>query len=186
MAQIKTLARKYARGLYKACQPQDLNAVRDLLSAVAELTANEPTVGLILKNPAVSEVNKADVLVALVEKFASDSGALNVGRNLVSNLMRVLVENKRTEAINEVAHSFTEIVAQHFKMSQIEIVSARALDQDECATYESALRQQLAQQTKVAFTVNPELLGGMQVKAGDTVIDGSVSHSLQQLRAALL
>ncbi len=179
MAQVKTVARKYAKGLYEACAPEELLQVRDALSALAKIVADHPSVLAAIKNPAISEADKTAVLLAILEKQSPAA-------KLVPNLMRVLVENKRAAAIAEVASSFEEIVARHFKMSQIHISSARPMESEERSGYENQLRQQLGAQTEVSFSVDPELLGGMQVKAGDTLIDGSVRTSLQQLRTALL
>lgn len=185
MAQVKTVARKYAKGLYEACAPAELLQVRDVLSTLAKVVAEHPAVLAAIKNPAISETDKTAVLLAILERNTSADLGANAAK-FVPNLMRVLVENKRASAIAEVASSFEEIVAHHFKMSQIHISSARPMEADERGGYENQLRQQLGPQTEVTFSVDPELLGGMQVKAGDTLIDGSVRTSLQQLRAALL
>lgn len=187
MAQLQTIARKYAKGLYEACHVTELLAVRQALCEVAQTIAANPSVMQAVKNPAISEADKSAALVAIVAKLASKtSGQSPSITNLVTNLMKVLVQNHRAHAIVEVAASFEEIVARHFKMSQIEISSARQLDSHERSSYEGALRQQLGPQTEVSFSIDPELLGGMQVKAGDVLIDGSVRTSLQQLRTALL
>ena len=179
MAQQKTIARKYAKGLYQACQPSDLMQVKDGLNKLAKTFTDSAAVGSAIKNPAISETDKAAVLLTLVDRLAGSN-------KLLSNLMRTLVENQRASALPEVAMSFDEIVSHHFKMSQIQILSARALEADEKSGYETSLKNQLGSQTQVSFAVEPALLGGMQVKVGDILIDGSIQTALQQLRSTLL
>jgi F-type H+-transporting ATPase subunit delta len=188
MSQQQTLARKYAKGLYAAAPVDSLAAIRDLLLTLRAVITSSTDVVTAIKNPAISDPNKCAVLLALLERCAADQG-LNPSStecSLSANLLRVLIANKRATVFTDVASEFEAIVARHLKLSKIEISSARKVDAPERSQYEATLRQLLGAQTQVSFHEDAELLGGMQVKAGDLLIDGSVRTSLAQLRAALI
>ena len=182
MAQVRTVATKYARGLYEASSSADLVVTRDLFKALANQISSNPELRNAVRNPAIRD---SDKLAALEEVLKRLSGSGNAVAN-VSNALRVLLENKRIEILADVAVVFEEIVARHLAMARVTISSARELDGAERDEYVSRLKKHLGDQAQVSFRVDPELLGGMTVQAGDVLIDGSVKSSLQQLRSALL
>jgi F-type H+-transporting ATPase subunit delta len=114
---------------------------------------------------------------------ASDLG-LSLGEG-VQNLVRVLAENQRLSVMPEIARQFAQRRAADQKLTQVDITSAMEMDAASQEQLAEALRQRLGTDVNVQVQVDPSLIGGAIVRAGDLVIDASVRGRLAQLETVL-
>jgi F-type H+-transporting ATPase subunit delta len=176
MADFSTTARPYARAAFELARDGgDYKAWGDALNAIAQLVSAPEVAGLV-GNPALTRGDLANSLVAAL------SGKLPAGP---LNLLRLLVENGRVPAASAVAAQFEALRAEAEKRIEVEITSAATVDAPQQQALAAAIRQRLAREVDVSWKTDAALLGGAVIRAGDLVIDGSLSGELERLQTAL-
>jgi F-type H+-transporting ATPase subunit delta len=103
----------------------------------------------------------------------------------VQNFVCVLAENKRVELLPEISTLFEQLKANQERSVDVDVVSAFALDSDLQQRLAQALRSKLQREVTINASVDTSLLGGVLVRAGDVVIDGSVRGRLAKLAQAM-
>lgn len=172
MSQLTTLARPYARAAFEtAIADGNLNAWSAALGLLSALL-QDATVGSYLSNPSRNTGEQAQALIDLC-----DSNLDAKARNFVL----VLAANKRLKLLPEIAALFEELKADHEKSVDVEVISAFAMDQGAESNLAAALKKRLQRDVKLNVSVDRALIGGMIVRAGDLVIDGSVRGRLNKL-----
>jgi F-type H+-transporting ATPase subunit delta len=101
------------------------------------------------------------------------------------NLVRVLAENRRLEALPEIASQFEALKNEREGVLEAEIVSAVPLEQGQLEALVSRLESRTGKRVKPHVSIDEDLIAGVRVLIGDKVIDGSVRARLQALEAAL-
>lgn len=180
MADFSTTAHPYAKAVFELARDSGpgsdgYKTWSESLRAVAELFGNGDVAKLVA-NPALTRADLAAVLgKALAGKVSNHAVAL----------VRLLVENGRINAIGAVAEQFEALRAEAERRVEVEIVSAvpvEAAQQDKLA---AAVKQRLAREVTISWKTDATLIGGAVIRAGDLVIDGSVSGELERLKTAV-
>ena len=177
MAEKSTIARPYAQAAFDLAQQKgELKAWSDMLSTLAIVVGDEQMKNLI-GNPLVGK----DALVDLVLKVCGD--ALNQeGQNFV----RILADNKRLDVVAEIASLYEAHRAEAESTVEAEVITAFPLNDTQKDSLVSALKQKLGREVSLAVQTDESLIGGAIVRAGDMVIDGSVTGHLDKLAQALV
>jgi F-type H+-transporting ATPase subunit delta len=174
MSQTLTLARPYARAVFQmAREQQRLQAWSNLLGFSARLVA-DPSVQRLLGNPQVSAASLVDVVVP--------QGDVDP---LFTQFLSVLAENRRLGVLPEIAGLFDAMRAEDEKVVKATVTSATPLAEDELAKLKFSLMNRFNRQVELTTAVDPSLIGGAVIDAGDVVIDGSLRTKLERLGAAL-
>lgn len=129
-------------------------------------------------NPAVAAAQKVAILDKLNEK-------LGLQKEL-RNLLAVLINNNRIGQVNEVAASYCTLLQQRLGIRQAEVVTARALTDDEKKSLLEGVGKLAGARVEASFTEDASILGGAVVRIGSTVYDGSVRGRLDRLKEALV
>ncbi|HUO78981.1 MAG TPA: F0F1 ATP synthase subunit delta [Steroidobacteraceae bacterium] len=175
MAEKATIARPYARAAFEhAHESQSLAAWSQLLAAGAAVAAT-PGADALFGNPRVS----AAELIELVAGVATESGAA-VGAD-GRNFLGVLAHEHRLALLPEIAAQFEARRAEVENQLDVEITSAVALTDAQRAAFRAALGKRFGRNVRLAEQVDPTLVGGAVVRAGDMVIDGSLRGRLARL-----
>lgn len=170
------LARPYARALFELAGEQGETAAwSEQLSMLAVIAAHPMTRSMI-SHPQVSD----DELRDLVEGVAGD--ALTEGGR---NLLRLLIHNNRLEALPAIARAYAERRAEAESTVQARMTTAATIDESRQRQFVEVLQNKLGRTVKLDFDVDQTLIGGAVIRAGDTVIDGSVRAQLEQLATAV-
>lgn len=176
MAELSTLARPYAKAAYEFAAAADTlgtwSAMLKTLSAVVQ----DAVVKSLLEAPGRSAQEQSDTLVELCGDALDDKGV---------NLVRLLAQNRRLPLIPFISEQFEALKAQREQTVEVELISAKALGDDQSARLAQALGKKLDRQVNVRHSIDPSLIGGVLIRAGDTVIDGSIRGRLNKLAEAL-
>jgi len=177
MAEKSTLARPYANAVFSLAQEQgDLQKWSGMLQRIA-VVAEDPTMQQLIGNP---EFERSK-LESLVLEICGD-GLDEQGRNLV----RLLIENKRLEVAPQIADLYEARCAEAKGTVDVEVVSAFPLDADLQAQLADALKRRLGRAVNLRVKIDETLIGGVLVRAGDLVIDASITGRLEQLANTLM
>lgn len=180
MAEATTIARPYAKAAFAhASETNSLARWSAGLAAAAAVVA-DPRVAPLLGSPHVTTAQLADFILSILDEIG-DSKPDDASRNF----LRTLAENRRLGVLPEVAGLFNAMKDAAERTIDVELTSATALDERQNARIAASLEQRLGRRVRLLCTVNPALLGGAIVQAGDLVIDGSLRSQVDRLRYEL-
>lgn len=181
MAELSTIARPYAQGLIQALKERNAGA-EDMARAVEavdalELTVKDPQVALLVGDPKLTDDQLFDLLAGVVGKELPQE---------VANLLRVVVENGRLEAVTEIARQFRELKNLSDGVADAYIETAFELTPVDVEGLLSSLAKKFPGVTlHPVVTINTDLIGGVRVRVGDQVLDASVRARLDQMKTTL-
>ncbi|MEM0953778.1 MAG: F0F1 ATP synthase subunit delta [Pseudomonadota bacterium] len=176
MAELSTLARPYARAAFEFAR--DKGTLDSWQQALATLSAlcSDSRVAAIL----VSPEHTASALSSRLIDLCGD--ALDAEQ---SNFLKVLADNKRLPLLPEISALFSALKAEQERSVDVTVVSAYPVADEAEAALTTVLSKKLERDVKVATEVDESLLGGVLIRAGDLVIDGSVRGRLNKLSEAM-
>lgn len=175
------LARVYAESLLAAVQkqaPQAADEVGAELGAFVRAVYANPGVAGFLASPAVGKKAKSAALEQSLKQHASA---------LLRGLIGVLAQNGRLDLLRNVAGAYTLLLDERAGRVRVKITAAVPLSDSQRGELTANLKTILGDREPVLdVRVDPDLLGGMVVQVGDSVIDTSVRSRLQSIRTLLL
>lgn len=176
MATINTLARPYAKAAFEfASSANKLDAWSGMLELASGVVSDAAFADRV-RNPALTGERKAEDLLMVCE------GRIDAE---FANFVRTLAENDRLPLIPVIAELYEQHKAEYDRSIAVEVESAFELDADQQKTLATALSKRLDRTVTPHVTINPALIGGVLIRAGDLVIDGSVRGKLAKLAEAL-
>ncbi|MGH1441615.1 MAG: F0F1 ATP synthase subunit delta [Cellvibrionaceae bacterium] len=172
MAELTTLARPYAKAAFEfARENKDLDGWSSSL-AIAAAVSQDETVANLLESPTLTAEQKAAALTDVCgDKLQAK----------VKAFVEVLAENKRLSLLGNIRELFENLKAQQEKFSDVQVISAFALDSGVEKSLSEKLKTVLLSDVALKTEVDQSLIGGVIVRSGDTVIDGSVRGRLSKL-----
>ncbi|HEV8516167.1 MAG TPA: F0F1 ATP synthase subunit delta [Candidatus Limnocylindrales bacterium] len=177
MARIGASGRRYAEAAFDlAVRDDTVDEWLDQLDRAATIGRDED-VARILENPALPLRRREEVLERALGK-----NALPPLRNLCALLLR----RGRIDLLPQVARAFRQLQQRREGITEALITSALPLDDDEVRQITERLERRTGGRVEAEVEVDPSLLGGLQVRLGDRLIDGSVRGRLERLRARLV
>ena len=175
MSELTTVARPYAKAAFDFAVEKDAIAKwQEMLAFAGEVAANEDMHQLL--TGAVAADTLADIFNNVCGEQLDEHG---------QNLVKVLAENKRLAALPEISTLFDAFKADYDKEIEVDVTSATTLTDAQQNELVASLEKRLARKVKLNCNVDPALIAGMVINAGDTVIDGSVKSKLNRLADAL-
>jgi F-type H+-transporting ATPase subunit delta len=172
MAELATLARPYANAVFDVARSDaDLDRWSQMLAMLAA-AVEAPTVQRLLVSPEVEETEKARKLVEVCQDDLTDRGR---------RVVQVLAANKRLELLPEIRTQFEALRAEEQATLDVMITSAFPLTDDQQERLAEALVRRFNKEINMTSQVDSALIGGAIIRAGDTVIDGSVRGRLTKL-----
>ncbi|MDC5704732.1 F0F1 ATP synthase subunit delta [Vibrio europaeus] len=175
MADMTTIARPYAKAAFDfAVEKGQLDQWGQMLSFAAEVANNEQVHELLTSSMSADKL--AEVFVAVCGEQVDEFG---------QNLIKVMAENGRLEALPDVCAEFLLLKQEHEKEISVEVTSATELSEQQKADISSKLETRLERKVQLNCSVDEALLGGVIIRAGDLVIDNSARGRLSRLSDAL-
>jgi F-type H+-transporting ATPase subunit delta len=179
MAEAATIARPYAKAAFLAAR--DAKALPPWSAALTQgaSLAADASIEDLITNPKIS----VDQVVAM---FAGLTGAGADVDAHWQNFVRLLASNKRLHVLPEIAVQYEMLRAQYENELDVQVTSAVALSPAQQDKLAGALKTRFKRDIRISTAVDPGLLGGAVIRAGDLVIDGSIHGRLQRLAAVLV
>jgi F-type H+-transporting ATPase subunit delta len=175
MSEWTTVARPYAKAAFDyAVENKTITQWQEMLVFTAEVSKNETVKSLLTGSLAVDKL--AEIFNGVCGEQLDQQG---------QNLMKVLAENRRLQALPDISILFNQLKAEFEKEIDVDITSAVKLNKKQQIDISKSLETRLARKVKLNCSVDPELIAGVLIKAGDTVIDGSLRSKLNRLSDAL-
>ncbi|MAJ86758.1 MAG: F0F1 ATP synthase subunit delta [Cellvibrionales bacterium TMED148] len=176
MAELHTLARPYARAAFEvACDSADLGGWSRRLALLGRVT-QEPSIIELLSSPSLTGLKKASVLKEICGDDLDKS---------IENFLLILSENRRLQLMVQIAQQFEIMKANHEKAIDVDILAARQLEDEQLNKLNSVLAKKLGRKINMQVQLDQNLLGGVVIRAGDTIIDGSIRGRLTKLADSL-
>ena len=176
MAEAATIARPYAVAAYRLAKERNALAHwSDMLGFAAAVTADAQMKAYI-EDPKVAASDLERVFLSIGGDKLDESGA---------NLIKLLVEYGRLSILPDVAAAFEELKAQDEGVLEAEITAAAKPTDAEVKTLVKRLEAKFGKKVEASVKVDPEIIGGIKIVVGDTVIDASVRGQLQELAYTL-
>ena len=176
MTETASLARPYVRAVFEVASADDELAAWSERLALLEAVARDPRIAGLDGHPRVDR----DELARLVIDVCGER--LNAkGRNLV----RLLARNRRLSALAEIVAQYEALRAAAQNRVEAVLETAGAIDDARRERIAEALKDRLGCEVRLDCRINPEILGGAVIRAGDRVYDDSIRSRLQKMAAAL-
>lgn len=177
MAENSTIARPYAQAAFDIAQgASSLPAWSDMI-ALAAMVAADTRMAEAIDSPHVKD---EDVVTLFLEVCGDKLNAEG------QNFIRVLAENKRLDILADIAITFEQLRADAEGTMDAEVISAFPLSDAQQQNIIASLKKRLGRDISLTTRVDDTLIGGAIIRAGDMVIDGTVSRHLDDLTHSLM
>ncbi len=173
---MEEIATVYARSLFEVAREHGkLDVVREQLGQIADAVSEDRSLSAFFFSPYFSTEEKKDGL----------RRAVTDGDPIVVNFLELLVEKHRMPALFRVRRAFDAMWQEENKKLPVQITSAIELDKKVVDGIASKIAEQTGRDVQLTTTVDPDVLGGLVVRVGNTVLDASVQRRLERLRKEL-
>jgi F-type H+-transporting ATPase subunit delta len=171
-SKLTTIARPYAAAAFEVASANKALAPWETFLQSAASIANDAAIQELFASPGLDKALLAELFCNLLQP------QLDAEK---TNFLRLLAENSRLNALPEMARLFGEARTLAEKKITVSVTSAVALDKNYEAKLVAALTKRLQRDVELHTEVDANLLGGVIVRAGDMVIDGSIRGKLLRL-----
>jgi F-type H+-transporting ATPase subunit delta len=170
---MEELAEVYARALFEAARDDDvLDRVHDELGEFADALERERSLQVFLFSPYFSSEEKKDG----VKRIVTDADERLV------NFLELLAERHRMPALFRIRRTFAAMWAEENKLLPVTVISAVDLDEGLVKDIGKRIEEQTGREVELSSKVDPGVLGGLQLRVGNMVLDATVRNRLEQLR----
>jgi F-type H+-transporting ATPase subunit delta len=176
MAEISTIARPYAVAAYNLAKEKNaLASWSDMLGLMSAVATNDDMHAYINDPKVIDSDLEATFLKVCGDKL-NEHG---------QNLVKVLVEYNRMTIIPAIASAYEALKAQDEGVLEAQVISATKLSSKESGDLVKKLEAKFSKKIEATFSEDKEILGGVKIIVGDTVIDASIKSQLQSLAYTL-
>ena len=153
-----------------------VEALGEELNLVAEVLRQNPDFGIFLKSPQILKKDKLDLL----DRAFGEKVSL-----MALNFLKVLVENRRSEYILEIAESYKKNERDFLGIAYVEAITALAMEDDQKDKLIASLEKKLGKKIELNNVIDPNIIGGMKIKVGEKAIDGTLASRLKALQSEI-
>jgi F-type H+-transporting ATPase subunit delta len=172
------VAERYANALFELALDQNtLPAVEADLTNLAAIIDESADLKRLVRSPVFSASEQSRAIDAVLAKAG-------IG-GVVANFVKVATANRRLFAVPEIITAFKRHAAKHRGEIAAEVTSAEPLSDKHVTDLKAALKASLGKDVALDTHVDPSLIGGLIVKVGSRMIDGSLRTKLNSLKLAM-
>jgi len=173
-----SLAGRYATALFQLARDErKIEAVGNSLAAIKAALAESEDFRQLAMSPLISRGDAVRAVTAAADAMTLDP--------ITKNFLGVLAQNRRLSQLPAVIRAFNTLWAQHRGEITAEVTSAHPLDDAQVSSLKQNLRTRMGRDIAVDLSVDPEILGGLVVRIGSQMIDGSIRTKLNTLAQAM-
>ncbi len=170
---MEELAQVYSRALFQAARDKHrLDEVREQLGQFADALDKNRELAVFFFSPYFSTAEKQKSLSTLLD------GADEV----FLNFLKLLIENHRMPVIFRIRQEYERLWEEENRTLPVEITSAIALDKDTTESLGRTIGERAGRTVTLAARVDPDILGGIIIRVGNSILDASIRNRLEQLR----
>jgi ATP synthase F1 delta subunit len=170
---VEEIAAVYARSLFEVAREQSkIDEVREQLGQVADAFEADRQLTTFFFSPYFSTHEKEKGLEALLD------GA----EPAIMNFLKLLIENHRMPFLFRVRREYDTLWQEEHRLLPVEITSAIELDPDTIRRIGEQIGESSKREVQVTASVDPDILGGLIVRVGNSILDASIRNRLEQLR----
>lgn len=167
------IAKKYSKALFSLAEEKDkfIKFKKDL-NSIKEAFTEHKEFKNVLFHPRIKIEEKKRIFDRIFEEEISQE---------IYNFIQLLIDKRRIFYIKAIINQFNDLVNDREKILEIEVVSAIELEEDMKDRLKDKLEKGMEYEIILNNTVDPEILGGLVLKIGDKIIDGSIQHELNTI-----
>ncbi len=170
---MEEIASVYARSLFEVARGHgNLDVVREQLGQVADALEDDQQLQVFFFSPYFSTQEKKDGL----------RRAITDADPVVTNFLELLIEKHRMPALFRIRRTFEKLWQEENRLLPVSVTSAVPLDETTVRQIGDRIAQQTGRRVDLTARVEPDLLGGIVVRVGNSVLDASIRHRLDKLR----
>jgi F-type H+-transporting ATPase subunit delta len=170
---MEELAQVYGRSLFELAREHGrLDELREQLAQLADALNAQRELAVFFFSPYFSTQEKQDSL----------SGLLDGADEVFTNFLELLIENHRMPVIFRIRDEYERLYDEENRTLPVEITSAIALDQATTESLGRKIGERAGRKVTLAARVDPDILGGIVVRVGNSILDASIRNRLEQLR----
>jgi F-type H+-transporting ATPase subunit delta len=170
---VEEIAQVYSRSLFDVAREHDkLDVVRDQLGQFADAAAENRDLQVFFFSPYFSTEEKEEGL----------KRALEGADETVVKFLELLLEKHRMPAIFRIRRDFDELWERENRLLPVQVTSAIELDESTVKQIGDAIGKQTGQRIELTSQVDPDILGGIVLRVGNSILDASIRNRLEQLR----
>jgi ATP synthase F1 delta subunit len=173
---MEEIAAVYARSLFEVAKEQGkLDAVREQLGEFADALEQTRELQVFFFSPYFSTTEKQDGL----DRAVSGADAVIV------NFLKLLIENHRMPVIFRVRRGYDALWEDENKLLPVRVTSAVELDKKTVSQIGDKIAEQTGRKVDLSSEVDPDILGGIVVRVGNSILDASIRNRLENLRRSV-
>lgn len=172
-------ALKYAKGLFIAAK--ELNKVKEFgeeLENLATGLKGYPEILQALQSPIYPPDIKLEILQEILSYFKVDPE--------IERFLKLLVERRRIQFLEEIVAMYQALLDEELGRARGEVITAFPISDDERVELERALQTLLKKEVILEAKVDPEIIGGVKVKVGDYILDGTLKSQLEKFKEIII
>ncbi len=170
---MEEIAEVYARSLFEVARESDkLDVVRDQLGEVTDALDDNRDLQVFFFSPYFSSEEKVQGL----------GKAIDGAEDIVRNFLVLLIEKHRMPAIFRIRQRFEALWLQENKVLPVQITSAVELPDDTVRSIGDRIGERTGRKVELRSAVDPDILGGLVLQVGNSVLDASIRNRLENLR----
>jgi len=175
---VSGLAGRYATALFDlADQQQALDAVAADLLKLRQMIEESPELARLIRSPVLSRDVQARAMATITEKAELST--------TVRNLVGVVAQNRRLFALTGIISGYLALLAARRGEVTAEVTAAQALTKGQLTAINEQLNRAIGSKVAVDVRVDPAIIGGLVVKVGSRMVDGSLRTKLTRLQLAM-
>jgi len=172
MAELTTVARPYAKAAFQFAEEKGQLAEWSTMLSFTAAVVEDSAVAGILDDPKLTTDQQLEVFTQICADRLDEGG---------KNFVALLAGNKRLSALSAISELYEKLKAEKEQSVDVKIISAFDVTSDQVTNLGNALKKRLDRQVNIESEVDRSLIGGLIIRAGDIVIDGSVRGKLAKL-----
>jgi ATP synthase F1 delta subunit len=170
---VEEIAQVYARSLFEVASDQDkADDVREQIAQFADALEEDRGLSTFFFSPYFSTEEKKDGLHKAVD------GA----EPIFMNFLELLLEKHRMPVIHRVRRDYEELWREANKLLPVQVTTAIELDEKIVKELGDRISEQTGQKVELTASVQPDIIGGLVLRVGNSILDASIRNRLEQLR----
>jgi F-type H+-transporting ATPase subunit delta len=170
---MQEIAQVYARSLFEVAKEHDkLDVVREQLGEIADAIAEQHDLQVFFFSPYFSTEEKVEGL----------SRAMQDADETVVNFLGLLIEKHRMPALFRIRREFDALWEEENRLLPVQVTSAIELDEGTVRQIGDAIGEQTGRRIELTSEVDPDILGGIVLRVGNSILDASIRNRLEKRR----